>query len=98
MACYAGTAHLRIQVPSEKKDTTLNIELAAGAAVKFRIMPRDTAVFIGKSYRLRGGMLDACGNARPDGVAFAARGAEVALQGDSVKGIAVGRVAIVARS
>jgi Tol biopolymer transport system component len=92
----AGTATVRITVPTLGFSTSAEYRVTPGATVKTVVLPADTAVYVGGSYALRAVEQDRGGNARPVEIeAVASDEPAVATSASAVTGVAVGRTRIV---
>ncbi|HEY3745501.1 MAG TPA: hypothetical protein VGL17_04625 [Gemmatimonadaceae bacterium] len=93
----AGTARVVITVPTLNILDTARFTVKPGAATQALIVPIDTALLVGKSFRLRGGVADQWGNPRPDPVTWSAAGPGISVtSGGVVTTSAVGRFTIAA--
>jgi WD40-like Beta Propeller Repeat len=79
----AGVGRLAISAPTLDAQDTARFEVLPGAAVKLKVLPSDTALYVGRSYTLRGGVVDRNGNVRNDPVMWSVSdtGAFVASDG-----------------
>jgi hypothetical protein len=75
----AGTARVVITVPALNILDTARFTAKPGAATQALIAPLDTALFVGKSFRLRGGVADQWGNPRPDPVTWSTAGPGISV-------------------
>ncbi len=72
LGTLAGPARLIVSVPILGFVDTARYTVLPGAAASVTVFPRDTALYQGRSYTLRGGVTDQFGNARSDPVAWTA--------------------------
>ena len=75
----AGTARLVVTVPTLGLEDTARFTVTPGNAVQVLVSPADTAIYVGKSFTLRGGVADRVGNARTDPVTWSSTGAGVTV-------------------
>jgi hypothetical protein len=66
----AGTSRLAVRVPALGLEDTARFTVTAGHARRMGVVPRDTALYVGKSFTLRGGIVDRSGNPIPDPVTW----------------------------
>ncbi|HEX8848401.1 MAG TPA: hypothetical protein VF761_02620 [Gemmatimonadaceae bacterium] len=99
MGPVAGTTSLAISVPSLSLATTATYTIRPGAPAKVVAAPKDTALYVGRSYTLRAAVQDRHGNARPEAATFdvPAGSAVTSAGGAVVTGAAIGRGRAVAR-
>jgi hypothetical protein len=70
LGTIAGPARLVVTVPTLALEDTARFTVTPGHAVRIRVMPADTALYVGKSFTLRGGVVDWWGNPRNDPVTW----------------------------
>jgi hypothetical protein len=93
----AGTARVVITVPTLNILDTARFTVNPGAATQALILPLDTALSVGKSFRLRGGVADQWGNPRPAPVTWSTAGPGIRVTSDGVvTASAIGRFTIAA--
>lgn len=68
LGCTVGAARVRIRAPAEQVDTTLVFSVVPAKAVGVQLLPSDTALMQTHTVSLRGGVVDQCGNTRPEPV------------------------------
>lgn len=98
MGRTAGPARVAVSVPTLGFGDTARIAVAPGAPVRLGVTPRDSAVYVGGAYALRPVTRDRYMNPRTDPVSFTAVGASVAVSDGALRGAAVGRGMVIARS
>ena len=97
LGTIAGTARIVISVPTLNILDTARFTVNPGAATQALIAPLDTALFVGKSFRLRGGVADQWGNPRPDHVTWSTTRPGISVTSDGVvTATAIGRFTIAA--
>ena len=97
LGTIAGTARIVISVPTLHILDTARFTATPGAATQAFIAPLDTALFVGKSFKLRGGVADQWGNPRPGPVTWIATGPGISVTSDGVvTASAIGRFTIAA--
>ncbi len=94
---FADTGEVAVSVPSLGYRDTVRYVIRPGNPVRVVAAPRDSALYVGASYALRGVALDQWDNPRADAVAFSAGAGPVALEGTAVRGTAIGRAHLLAR-
>jgi hypothetical protein len=95
----AGPARIAVSVPTLNLLDTARFTVAAGAAFAVAVAPGDTTLMIGKSFTLRGGVVDMWGNPRSDPVTWSVTGAGISVTSAGVvTASAVGRYTITATS
>ena len=72
LGTVAGTARIRITVPTHLLADTAEFTVLAGHAANVIVTPSDTVLFTGRSFQARGAVTDRCGNPRTDAVSYAA--------------------------
>jgi Tol biopolymer transport system component len=75
----AGTARLAVSVPALGLLDTVRFTVTPGNAALPRVTPGDTALYVGKSYTLRGSAIDRRGNPRTAPVTWSTSGAGVTV-------------------
>ncbi|HKG90949.1 MAG TPA: hypothetical protein VKA84_03585 [Gemmatimonadaceae bacterium] len=74
---------------------TVQFAVLPGAAARVEMLPKDTALYVGRSYQLRMRVLDAHGNVRGDPVAVRSDSSAVAVAaGGAVRGERIGRALV----
>jgi hypothetical protein len=68
----AGTGRIAISVPTLSLLDTARYTILPGKASRVTILPADTAVYAGRTFTLRGGIVDRFGNVRTDPVIYTA--------------------------
>jgi hypothetical protein len=93
----ATEAIATVTVPALADSVQTRITVRPGAPVRVVAAPRDTAVYVGRSYALQASRIDRFGNSIPSGaLTFAVDSAAVAVgAGGAVSGLAIGRASIV---
>ena len=92
---FAGDGWLRISDVAAGIADSLPFTSRPGAAVRVQLAPRDTAVRVGATVRLRGYAYDEWGNARADELNWAVDGPAAELAAASVvRGLAFGRALV----
>jgi WD40 repeat protein len=66
----AGAGRIVVSVPTLALQDTARFTILPGAASRVTILPADTTVYAGRSYTLRGGVVDRFGNVRTDPVTY----------------------------
>lgn len=98
MGTLAGPARVAITVPTLGLQDTARYTILPASAARVTLAPRDTVLYVGKSYTLRGGVTDRWGNRREDPITFtAAAGLTVDGKG-SVTTTETGRTLVVAQA
>jgi Tol biopolymer transport system component len=93
----AGLARVVVTVPTLALVDTARFTVNPGNAVRVRVIPGDTALYVGKSFTLHGGVSDRSGNPRPEPVTWSAVGAGITVTSAGVvTATALGRYQIVA--
>ena len=95
----ATEAIATISVPVLGDSVQARIDVLPGAPIRLVAAPRDTAVYVGRSYPLQANRVDRFGNVIPsETVTFAADSPAVAVgAGGAVSGLAIGRARVVVR-
>lgn len=70
LGTVAGPARVEVSVPTLDLTDTVQFTANPGAAVRITLSPLDTALYVGASFQLRGGVTDQFGNVRPGAPAF----------------------------
>jgi hypothetical protein len=68
----AGTGRIALSVPTLALSDTARYTILPGAASRVTVLPADTAVYAGRTFTLRGGVVDRFGNVRTDPVTYTA--------------------------
>lgn len=98
MGRLAGPARIAVTVPTLGMQDTARFTVTPASAHRVSMAPKDTILYAGRSYALRGGVVDRWGNRREDAVSFAASaGVTVDAKGTVTAG-AVGRSFVVAQA
>ena len=94
----AGPGGVVVTVPSLSLTDTVPMTILPGRIVAFRVEPRDTAVYVGRSYQLRAQAGDKWGNWRDTTAVYGgvAGGVTVSASG-AVTGVTISRAAIAVR-
>ena len=88
----AGTARLAVSVPELGLEDTVRFTVNPGNAARALISPSDTLLYAGKSFTLRGQVVDRWGNPRTDPITWNSAGSELTVtSGGLVTAAAVGR-------
>jgi hypothetical protein len=95
LGTVAGAGRVRVAAPALGLDDTLSFTVSPGNAVRTRLLPRDSVIYLNTTLRLRAAVVDRGGNARSEAVTLTAASG-LTLAGDVVTGAAygVGRVTI----
>lgn len=72
MGPIAGPARIAVSVPTLGVEDTARYTVLPGQPSAILIMPADTAIYVGSSYTIRGGVVDRWNNARTDPVVYTA--------------------------
>lgn len=93
----AGPARIAISVPTIGVQDTARFTVLPGGSSRIALAPADTALYAGRTFTLRGGVVDRFGNVRPDPVVYttSAPGVSVSSAG-VVSASTVGRYTITA--
>jgi hypothetical protein len=75
----AGKARIAISVPTLDLQDTARYTVQPGKAVRITLAPTDTAVYAGRTFTLRGGVVDRFGNERTDPVTYTSSPAGVSV-------------------
>lgn len=92
-----GEAGVIVSTPGVRPDTA-RYTVLPGSAAGVVLTPADSMLYVGNEYPVAGTTHDRYGNVRPDPVTFSAGNAAVSFTGTAVRGEAVGRGFLVARS
>src|SRR6266513_566926 len=96
MGPIAGPARIAVSVPILGVEDTARYTVLPGQPSAILIMPVDTAIYVGPSYTIRGGVVDRWNNARTDPVVYTATpGVSVSSSG-VVTASTIGRYALTA--
>ncbi|WP_420125948.1 TolB family protein [Longimicrobium sp.] len=95
---YADSGQVVVSVPSLGYQDTARFTILPGRAVRVVAEPRDSALYVNATYALRGHTRDIWGNPRPDPVTFVQESGPVVVSGATVRGTAIGRARLIARS
>jgi WD40 repeat protein len=94
----AGNATLTVTAPEVNQSTTVSYSIRPGAPVRVRILPEDTALYVGGSYALRAAVLDRHANVVGP-VPITTPSPSITLTSDSVvSGVTIGRAIILTQS
>ena len=98
LGTLGGPVQVVIDVPSLGLSTSTTFTVLPGAATGIRVLPADSAMYVGRNYHLRGAVIDRWGNARSDAVTYASTAsATVTVDGSGrLTGRAIGRGSIIA--
>jgi hypothetical protein len=98
LGTMAGTARVVVSVPTLGVVDTARFTVMPGNAYGPLVTPADTALYAGKSFTLRSGIVDRAGNPRPDPATWSAPDAGVTVTGAGVAtaGTVIGRYRIIA--
>ncbi|HJQ21060.1 MAG TPA: hypothetical protein VJ867_11985 [Gemmatimonadaceae bacterium] len=95
LGSIAGPARIAIYVPILDIHDTVNFTIEPGAAVGALVVPKDTALYVGNSFTLKGAVVDNHGNPRPDPVTWSISGSGASVSpAGVVTASAVGRYTI----
>jgi hypothetical protein len=84
LGATAGSARLAVAVLTYGLEDTARYTITPGNAARIAVLPLDTAMYVGRTYTLRGGVTDINGNVRTDPVTWAASGAGIAVSSAGV--------------
>ncbi len=90
----AGQGKVVVTAATLGYQDTARYTVQPGAAVRVVLAPRDTALYSGKSYSLRGGAQDRFGNTRADAVTYRAGSGPVTLNGGQATATGLGRALV----
>jgi hypothetical protein len=91
----AGDTEITARVPSFGIETKTTVTVRPGAAATVAIKPRDSLLFVNRSYRLEANLVDRFGNAIGGTATFSSASAQVQVSSDgTVQGKSVGRAKI----
>jgi Tol biopolymer transport system component len=92
LGTVAGPARLLVSVPTLGLEDTARFTITAGKAARVKVTPADTALLMGKSFTLRGGVVDQWGNPRTDPVTWSSSAPGLTVTGAGlVTATALGR-------
>jgi Tol biopolymer transport system component len=94
----AGQAMVRVVVPGLGMADTATFTVQAGAAASVRAFPKDTALYPGRSFALRGSVVDRAGNPRTDPVTYAVAAGNISLASGTVTAQAEGRAKVLVQA
>jgi hypothetical protein len=95
----AGPARIVVAVPTLNLVDTARFTVNPGAAYRAFLTPVDTVLYVGKSFTLRGAVVDQWNNPRPDPVTWGSSGPGLTVSSvGAVNTSAAGRYTITARS
>jgi hypothetical protein len=94
MGTVAGPARIAISVPTVGVEDTARYTVLPGQPSAILIAPLDTAMYVGGSYTIRGGVVDRWGNARTDPVAYTATPGVSVSSSRVVSASTIGRYAV----
>lgn len=87
----AGEGKVAVSVPALGYRDTARFTVRPGAAARLALAPKDSALYVGRSYTLRGNAEDRAGNPRPEPVTYTVRSGPVRLNGLQITGSSIGR-------
>jgi Tol biopolymer transport system component len=79
LGTVAGAGRIAVSVPTLGLLDTVRLTVKPGNAVRVLVTPADTALYVGKSYTLRGGTADRWSNPRTDPVTWTSSGGGVSV-------------------
>jgi len=91
----AGEDTVTARAPALETEAIARFTVLPGNAAGVAVLPRDTAVYVDRSFRLRGSLVDRWGNPRAAPVAYATGSPAVRLSRDVVTGAAIGRAPVI---
>ncbi len=97
MGRVAGPARVVVTVPTLGIQDTARYTITSAAAYRVSLAPKDTVLYPGKTYTLRGGVVDRWGNMREDALTFTAFGGVAVDAKGVVSTTATGRSFVVAQ-
>jgi Tol biopolymer transport system component len=93
----AGPAHIAVTVPTTGAQDTARYTVQPGQPTAVKLAPSDTAMYVGRTYALRGGVVDRFANVRPDPVTYTVSTGGVTVSGAGVvSASATGRYTVTA--
>lgn len=98
MGPVAGPGRVVVSVPALGLQDTARFTIRPGAPAAVRSEPADTALFIGRTLKLRATVIDRFGNRRDDPLAFSVTGVGASVSEGTVSGSSFGRAAVIARA
>ena len=97
LGTIAGTARIVVAAPTIAVQDTARYTVLPGNASRVMLSPSDTALYTGRNFTLRGGVVDRFNNVRKDPVTYTASAAGVSVSGAGVvSASAVGRYTVTA--
>ena len=96
----AGPGGVVVSVPALGFRDTASYTIQSGAATRLVSTPKDTTLFVGRSFTLRGSVVDRHGNARADAVTYRVSSGPLAVNSGTrtVSASAVGRGTLIAQA
>lgn len=94
----AGPGTIRVTAPTLQHQIDVPVVIRPGRAVTLRVLPRDTALYAGKSVVLTGQLLDGYGNVRPEIPTLSTSSDNLTLNGNQVRAESFGRGEVTATS
>ncbi|HJR67494.1 MAG TPA: hypothetical protein VJ802_13780 [Gemmatimonadaceae bacterium] len=97
LGTLGGPVQIVVDAPSLGLSTSTTFTVLPGAPTGVRVLPGDSAMYVGRSYNLRGAVIDRWGNARPDPVTYISTANTIVNVDGSgrLTGTAIGRRSIV---
>lgn len=93
----AGPARIAVSAPTIGVEDTARFTVLPGQPSRVTLAPADTAIYAGRTFTLRGGVVDRFGNVRSDPVVYSVSAAGVSVSGAGVVGAsAIGRYTVTA--
>lgn len=80
----AGPARIAVSAPALGVSDTAAYTVIPGAAHDVRLAPLDTTIYVGRSYALRGGVVDRAGNLRADPLTWSSSGTGLSVSNTGV--------------
>jgi Tol biopolymer transport system component len=90
----AGTGAVIVTVPGTALVETVKVVVRPASARRIVLHPRDTALYVGASYRLGAASVDAYGNTREDPVGYVAQTAVAKVDQELLTALTIGRGSI----
>ncbi len=99
MGTLAGTGRIAISVPDLSLQDTAQFTILPGAAAGVRVLPGDTALYVGNSARFQGRVVDRFGNPRTETATLSTSSAAITLSPTgTVQAMTFGRAAVIAQN
>lgn len=96
LGARARTVRIAVRVPTLQLTDTARFTAQPGTASSLALFPRDTSVYVGRAFTVRGGVVDRHFNVRNDPIDIRVEGSSASLsQGRTLTGNAFGQVLII---